>query len=141
MASPIPNRTSDLSRARDANRSNRPEVKNGELMEVAIPNANPEWDATVKRLYKSMRTSGQSCYFQNSDWSFAYIVLDMLNDQRKAARPSAQMMATIMQGLDKLLLTEAERRRARIELIPPGDEDDASVTAVADYKKKLGVVS
>lgn len=141
MASPIPNRTEDLSRERDANRSNRPAVKNGELMPVKIPNAKPEWDTTVTRLYNAMKTSGQACYFQNSDWHFAHVILDMLNAQRQASRPSAQMMATIMQGLDKLLLTEAERRRARIELIAPNDEDDIGVVSIAGYKQSLGVVS
>lgn len=145
MPGPVPNRSEDLSRERDANRSNRPPLKKGEMRKVNIPNAPRDWHPTSRRLWESLKTSGQSDFFQNSDWAFAYSVLEDFSYQKKAQsdgkRMSAETVKTLYGALDKLLMTEAERRRARIELEEPDSGgDSAGAVAVKNYKAGLGLV-
>jgi hypothetical protein len=50
------------------------------------------------------------------------------------------MLATIMQSMTSLGVTEGERRRMRIELESPKElETPASVTAIDTYRAQLGV--
>lgn len=138
---PIPNHSSDLSRSRDANRDGRPDLVTGERLPVSIPRADPSWHPAAKRLYNSVKTSGQAEYYQNSDWALLWALCDDMSHFKSADRRSAQMAATVYAGLGNLLLTEGERRKARIELaLPTEQETPASVTAVEDYKRSLGLV-
>lgn len=149
MPGPVPNRSDDLSRKRDANRGDRPELKAGTLREVSIPHEDPDWHPIAKRMWKGLKTSGQSDFFQNSDWAFAYSLMDDLSMYKKPLlskdgveyhKRSGQMLQVIMQSLERLLVTEADRRRARIELSAPEEESTpAAVLVMNDYKKGLGL--
>lgn len=142
MPGPIPNRSGDLSRERDANRSrgDRPTLTKGVAREAKIPGHDPKWERAVIRLYATTRTSGQADFYQSSDWSFFWIQCDLLDRVMKSDRPSAQMVSAIMSSLASFGLTEGDRRRMRIELEAPQEEtEDASVTAISDARKKLGV--
>jgi len=50
---------------------------------VRIPAANKDWHPIAKRFYNSLKTSGQSDFYQNSDWAFAYSVADDLSYYKK----------------------------------------------------------
>lgn len=145
MPGPIPNRTEDLSRERDAHRSTKAPLKKGVMREVKIPNAPRDWHPTCRRLWESLKSSGQSDFFQDSDWAYAYSILEdfsfQKNAQAKGKRMSAETIKTLYAGLDKLMMTEAERRKARIELEEPDSGEDSKGTAmVKNYKQGLGVV-
>lgn len=138
---PIPNHSSDLSRGRDANRADRPDLVKGERLPVTVYKADPNWHPAAKRLYNSVKTSGQAAFYQNSDWALLWALCDDMSHFKSSDRRSAQMAATVYAGLGNLLLTEGERRKARIELdLPREQETPASVTAVEDYKRSLGLV-
>lgn len=142
MPGPIPNRSDDLSRERDANRGDRAPLKHGEMMPVTVPHENKDWHPVAKKLWKGIKTSGQSVWFQNSDWAYAYFCMEEVTRHMNAGKHSAMLLAAVDSMLSKLLVTEGDRRRARIELtMPEQDEGEpASVTAVKDYKKRLGLV-
>ena len=51
------------------------------------------------------------------------------------------MLQTIYAAFERLLVSEGDRRRVRIELHEPEpEEQSAAVLAIADYKKELGSV-
>lgn len=132
---------SELARPR-ARKGKQPEVTLGESVPCKQPRASSEWDAGVKRLWKSMGQSGQAGFYQASDWEFARVALDELNRLRSDSRPSAEALKGVFTALGQLMLTETDRRKARIELTQPADESrSAAVLAIAEYKEALGVPS
>jgi hypothetical protein len=137
---PVPNREEDLARPRSRKGSDEQETKRGQMREVTIPRADAEWHPIAKKLYNSLKTSGQSDFYQNSDWALAYALCDDLSHYKKSGKRSAQMAQTLYSALGNLLVTEGDRRRVRIELQEPEEETtSAAVLAIADYKQELGV--
>ena len=136
----IPNREDDLARPRARKGGDHLAVTKGQARPTNQPDASPEWDDGVRALWDSMSQSGQADFYQASDWAFARVVLDDLNRIRVNSRPSAEAMRGVYGALDRLLLTEGERRRARIELTaPPPERESASVVAIREYREALGV--
>lgn len=141
MPGPIPNRSTDLSRERDADRADRPSLKKGEMLPVRIPGPDGSWDSIALKLWYSLEESGQSKFYQQSDWAYAYIIVNELSEYLKSEGKgrSAMRFQVIMQSLANLLVTEADRRRIRIELEEPQEDEgpSAAVLALADYEKQL----
>jgi hypothetical protein len=141
MPGPVPNRSEDLARPRERRGGDVTPVTKGVAREVKIPNASRDWHPIAKRLWESLKTSGQSDYYQNSDWAFAFSVCDDLSYYKKASQRSAMMLASLNSSMERLLVTEADRRRARIELdAPEADESEASVVVLDNYKQGLSLV-
>lgn len=138
---PVPNRSEDLSRSRDAERGDRAPITKGELRPVLdVPAPDEDWHPIAQRLYLSLASSGQSDFYQESDWAFAFSLCDDLSYYKKQGQRSAMMLSSIMSAMSNLLITEADRRRVRIELSEPEpEEEEAAVLAIADYRKDLGV--
>ncbi|MFB8351003.1 phage terminase small subunit [Streptomyces niveus] len=137
---PIPNREEDLARPRSRKGTDEQDAKKGLMRKVAVPRADPEWHPIAKQLYDSLRKSGQADFYQQSDWAYAYALCDDLSHYKNSSKRSAQMAQTLYAALGNLLVTEGDRRRVRIELQEPEVETtSASVLAIADYKKDLGV--
>lgn len=140
MPGPIPNRSTNLSRERDANRGNdRPLLKKGTLRSVEIPDPDPEWHSTAKMFYMSFMSSGQADFFQDTDWAYIWNLCEEMSDYKRTSRKSAQMFDSLLKGMNNTLATESDRRRIRIELEEPEVQDDAEIVAISDYKAQLGV--
>ena len=107
---------------------------------VAQPPAPEAWGSLATNWYRSLAESGQSVFYEPSDWQTAIVagwLLDEWMDTRKAATMNEFRMLCA-----QLLATEAERRRGRLEI--QRDQSDAPSkgdAAVAQYRAKLGVVS
>lgn len=67
-------------------------------------------------LYNSLAESGQSKYYEPSDWQMARVLVHMLSGVLDNSKPSAQMIASLSSLMSSLLLTEGERRRVRMEV-------------------------
>ena len=140
MPGPVPNRSDDLARPRERKGSDQQSVKTGEMRDVTVPHADKDWHPIAQKMWAAMKSSGQADFFQNSDWAFAYSLMDDLSHYKKSGKRSGQMLQSILSAMERLLITEADRRRARIELSAPEEENEsASVTAIADYKQGLGL--
>lgn len=140
MPGPVPNRSEDLARPRERKGSDQQSVKTGEMRKVTIPHADSEWHPIARKVWDGLKTSGQADFFQNSDWAFAYSLMDDLSHYKKSGKRSGQMLQSILSAMERLLVTEADRRRARIELSAPEEEQEAAaVLAIADYRKDLGL--
>jgi len=129
---------------RDAERTRRVEPKtgaarHGELRPVRIPPIDKNWHPRAKELYKSLKTSGQADYYQDSDWSYARILCDYLT--RWYQYPKAMDGANLEQMMSKLGMTEGSRRQIlRVELDKPEEEmPDAELVAIDGYKGLLGM--
>ncbi|MFD8257746.1 hypothetical protein ACFV19_02115 [Streptomyces griseoluteus] len=101
---------------------------------------NPRWHPIAKRLWDSLKQSGQADFYQQSDWALAYSLCEDLSYYKKSGKRSGQMLQTIYSAFERLLVAEGDRRRVRIELHEPEpEEQSAAVLAIADYKKDLGL--
>ncbi|AKY03461.1 hypothetical protein SEA_DANZINA_6 [Streptomyces phage Danzina] len=140
MPGPVPNRESDLARPRSRKGGDVQEVTKGEMRPVKIPNADRDWHPIARRLWDSLKTSGQADFYQNSDWAFAFSLCEDLSHYKKSGKRSGQMLQTIYSAFERLLVAEGDRRRVRIELHEPEPETTpASVLAIADYRQELGL--
>lgn len=141
MPGPVPNRSEDLARPRSRKGGDQQEVTKGVAREVIVPRvSDKEWHPIAKRVWDAAKTSGQADFYQNSDWAMLYSLCDDLSYYKKSGKRSSQMLAAIMAGLTSLMLTEGDRRRARLELEAPTPEGgDAELIAIDGYKDMLGV--
>lgn len=130
---------------RDAQRrrKNKPAVPTQKVVaegKVEIPAPSEEWDPIAKDWYASLRTSGQSRYFEPSDWQAARYVAEAMTKNLNAKQFSAVLFAAVWSALGELLTTEGARRRVRMEVerVASADPDeDAAVAALDDYRKRL----
>lgn len=143
MPGPVPNRSTDLSRERDTNRGDRLPLTKGTLRPVEdVPGPDPDWHPIAQELYLSAAESGQSDFYQKSDWLLWFSLCEDLSYYKKMGKRSGQMLQTIYSTMTELLVSEGARRRVRIELHEPEpEEDDAAVLALADYRSDLGMES
>jgi hypothetical protein len=145
----IPKRESELARPRSRKGGEVKPVTRGTLKPVTIPNAPRDWHPIARRMWDSLKTSGQTEFFQDSDWAFAYSLCDDLSvykkphvtrDGEEYIKRSPEMLKAILGGLERLMFTEVDRRKVRIELHEPEPEqDDAIVLAIAEYQADLGI--
>lgn len=70
----------------------------------------------VQDLYDSMASSGQSEYYEPSDWEMARLTCYIINDMLRQPRLSAQMVMAVSSLTTELMLTEGSRRRLRMEI-------------------------
>lgn len=141
MPGPVPNRESDLARPRERKGGDQQSVTKGVLRETVIPHADKDWHPIARKLWDGVKTSGQVDFYQNSDWAMLYSLCDDLSHYKKSGKRSGQMLQTIYSAFERLLITEGDRRRVRIELHEPEPEtQEASVTAIHEARAMLNVV-
>lgn len=105
------------------------------------PASEDVWHPRAREWFDSLGRSGQSRFYEASDWAMAKIAADMMTKLLEADKPSAQLLASVLQLTTALMTTEGDRRRLRLELsrATEVDEDEAaSVAALDDYRKRLG---
>jgi hypothetical protein len=106
-------------------------AEKGEHVPCDPPKANPKWHPVAKRWYLSLAQSGQSWWYQASDWATAELLAEEMSrclrpqyvgynevtgDAIYADRPLGNSLAAILKGAGVLMATEGDRRRLRIEL-------------------------
>jgi hypothetical protein len=137
---PVPNREDDLARPRARKGSDQQPVIKGVMRPVKIPNADRSWHPIAQKLWDAAKESGQSDFYQQTDWALLFSLCEDLSEYKKSRKRSGQMLQTIYSAFERLLIAEGDRRRVRIELTEPEDESTpASVTAIDAYKQALGV--
>lgn len=129
---------------------------------VEIPVADPDWTPVVRRLYESLAKSAQCVYYEPSDWAYAYLLHEGLD--REMTRyallettwdphaekwekdfhlqpPRAGALTAYQQGLSQLMVTEKDRREARVEIertihVGPGGAEPETPDEVAERRRK-----
>lgn len=112
--------------------------------EVEIPVADEEWEPLTRQFWEAFKRSGQTIWYEPSDWMTAYTLMEILDrwlkpqdvkvgqegsdrdatgggnieyifEQKIVAMPGG-VLSSILKGLTALMATEGDRRRLRIEL-------------------------
>lgn len=135
---PAPKRSSERRRR---NRNPNPQ-KAKATGKVSPPPVDRTWHPIAKDWYRSLKESGQSQFFEPSDWQAArYVAEVMTRGLASGEVPTAQLMRVIWSAMTDLLTTEGARRRIALEIEREGDGEKgkppAGVTALEDYRRKL----
>ncbi|GGN40194.1 hypothetical protein FHR83_007095 [Actinoplanes campanulatus] len=143
MPGPVPNREADLARPRERKGADQQSVTRGTARPAKAPNADRSWHPIAQRLWDAAKESGQSDFYQASDWALLYSLCEDLSVYKKSTKRSGQMLQTIYSAFERLLIAEGDRRRVRIELHEPEDETatPASVTVMNEYRAALGIAN
>lgn len=121
MPGPTPKRSEERRRRNASNNVDRTAMQG----EVVVPELNLEDPhPLVVDLWESLKASGQSQWYEPSDWQRARIACELLSRQLKSGKVSSNMYQTIQSDLASLMTTEGDRRRLRMEI----DRDDQSVS-------------
>lgn len=141
---PVGKRTETRTR-RNKTDENGVEVKKAPGSTVVKPPAEErDWHRVIKAWYRSLKTSGQSKFYEDSDWQAAKFTAHYASSVLKAAEsgenPAALRAASIRQiwsMMGDLMTTESARRRVRVELIRPGagEDEGAEVVDIDDYRE------
>lgn len=131
---PVPKRKSQL-RRQNVTEPVTTAVSDGAVRGYELPGEHSEQAA---RFWMALRTSGQAQFYEASDWAMAELILIAID--AFVARPSAMMLASLNSALSNLLVTEGDRRRARLELErqPVVEPDaDSDVAELDEYRQRL----
>lgn len=96
----------------------------------------------VEEMYEAMRNSAAVKFFEPTDWVYARLTLHTLNAELIYAKHNgkpvgAMKLTAITQMLSALLLTEGDRRRARLEIErAPADAAGGRVLDVTDMLRQ-----
>ena len=148
-------------RSTQRRRRNKPETPITEApgaAEVGIPPADEDWHPKAQRWYESLAASGQSAFYEPSDWATAQVIADIYSQYLRprpvgvhpetgeilyAVRPpNGSELGALLRGMSTLLTTEGERRRVRMELQrpKPGEAtpaDDPAVVSLEEFRQRL----
>jgi hypothetical protein len=145
-------------RSEERRRRNKPESP-AETVEVAgtveMPPAPRGWHAIARGLYESLQDSGQSKFFEPSDWQAAYLLCESLSRDLKpqavgvslvtgkilkARQPlKGASLAAYLKAFSALGVAEGDRRRMGIEISRRTDKPSlAPVTVMDEYRDAFG---
>lgn len=134
---PVPKRNSQRRRA---NKESKAETAPALTAAVEAPPAVKSWAPAANRWYKSLAESGQAQFFEPSDWQAAQLVAGELSIYLRSKKRSAMMWSHIWTAMTDLLTTEGARRRLKIEIERPaedeGDADASDVAKLDDYRRR-----
>lgn len=118
-------------------------VAKGQTMRhgIPIPEASPNWLPVSRSWYNSLRYSGQSAFYEASDWTTAVCAAQAYDIFLRTY--NASTLAVFERLSARLGATISDRARARIVLDEPEHADadeDAADEAVIRWQGRLGVV-
>lgn len=119
--------------------------------EVQAPEADESWHPVARRWYESLSTSGQSRFYEPSDWATACVIAESISRELKPQpmvvgsgqdatvefveqSPKGASLAAWLKGMTVLLVTEGDRRRLRLELTRTSPEGGADVSELDDAR-------
>lgn len=129
-----------------------------ELPDVEVPPADAGWHPLAKMLYDSLKQSGQSHFYEPSDWATAYLLCESISrdlEEQVVGTTESGMtikdfipmkgasLAAYLKGFAALGMTEGDRRRMSIELTRAQPSKDGTgelpegVTDINDARRGL----
>lgn len=135
MPGPVPKRSEQR------RRRNKPDgpalTKVPASSNVKPPRVSPSWHPLMKDWFRSLKESGQSIFYEPSDWQTARLMAHLMSEALKSNKPvKAALLGEFNRMAASLLTTEGERRRLRIELqsAEAGSSDDGVVSVMEHYR-------
>jgi len=133
MPGPVPKRAEERRR-----RNVVPGLTKGQAGPRPVPPGVPAgWHQIARRWYNSLKTSGQSEFYEASDWAAAQLIGEAMSRWLQGTsddKMPAQLFAAIMQGMSELLTTEGARRRMKLELQRVPEVKPASLAIMEQYR-------
>lgn len=125
--------------------------------EPTIPDADLEWHPVARMWFQSLACSGQSQFYEASDWATAYLIAEAMSRELNPQPivigrgesaevemhnlpPKGASLAAWLKAMTSLLVTEGDRRRLRLELErqgPAESEGGADVSELDEYRRRL----
>lgn len=104
---------------------------------VAVPEPEPDWHPLARDWFVSLSQSGQSQFYEPSDWQTARIAATAMSRELFRDSIRSTMLAEFMSIAESLLTTEGDRRRVRLELERDSGEpvEDPGVAIMDKYRK------
>lgn len=135
MPGPVP-KPSDQRRRR--NKTETP-IRKGTARGVEqVPAPQAHWHPVARDWYLALSKSGQSDYYEASDYAQAQYVAELMHKSLQDEAPAAFATAALS-AMTELLVTEGARRRARLELEKAAPTpEDPKVAIMADYRAAAG---
>jgi hypothetical protein len=124
---------------------------------VKAPPADENWHSVARAWYESLADSGQSTYYEPSDWAMAFVLAESMSrdlnpqviavpertgEPVKASIPmKGASLSAYLKGMTALMVSEGDRRRAGVELqrapaADPADEEKATVVSLHAVRKR-----
>lgn len=129
---PPPKRSEERRRRnRDAVETQKVDIAELSSHDVEIPVADEGWDPVTKMIWDSLPRSGQAIFYEPADWAAAYLMCESIDrdlkpqvvgitEQGEVVRDVIPLkgasLSAYIKMMTSLLMTEGDRRRARIEL-------------------------
>lgn len=152
---PVPKRSEERlgHRAKDEKPTQAPSATPRRIPMPRVPELDT-WHPLAKDWYCSLEHSGQSIYYEFSDWMTARMVAEQMSRELEdkfvavsdAGEPifvkapiPGQSMNAILKAMSSLLVTEGDRRRASLELNRAAndrDEDAKILQLVRDTERE-----
>ena len=123
-------------------RENKPEIDIDTApgaVGVQCPDPLPGWHPIALAWYEALAVSGQSHWYEPSDWAEAVFLAEVMSDALMSGSINGPKLSAILGGASRLMTTEGDRRRMRIELSKPtvDEDEEAAVTALDDYRARF----
>lgn len=122
---------------------------------VGVPAADGAWHSIARLWYESLALSGQAFFYEPSDWATAFLIAESISRDLKpqfvgiseaTGEPIIETipmrgasLAAYLKAMTALLVTEGDRRRARLELerTQGGTEEAPDVSWIDDARARL----
>jgi hypothetical protein len=108
---------------------------------IPIPEADPAWMPEAQSWFRALKLSGQSEFYEASDWATAVAAARAFDIAIRTH--NASWFTNFTRLSERLGVTVVDRQRARIELEEPEPQDadeDAADEAVSGWQARLRVV-
>lgn len=130
---PVPKRTDQR------RRENKPLIPLTEAVAGTVsaqPPGDPEWHPLAAGWYRSLADSGQSRFYEPSDWALAATIAESMSRDLKLPLPiPGSSIGAWLKAMTVLLATEGDRRRLSLELKRAEQSSGVLPDGVADFQK------
>ncbi|MFE3461359.1 hypothetical protein ACFXKD_27765 [Nocardiopsis aegyptia] len=155
---PVPKRSSQRRRRNKAAESGPAEITQGPSgtpEPPPAPDPDEDWHPIALRWYQSLTESGQRYWYEPSDWATAYLLAESISrdlseqivtvtEQGDVIRDTVPLkganLSAYLKAMSSLLVTEGDRRRARLELTRAtytDQDEDAAVVALDEWTARF----
>lgn len=102
---------------------------------VEVPEPEPGWHEIARKWFVALGESGQAVFYEPSDWAEARLIAEVMSRALEADKVNGPLLAALQAGSTRLLATEGDRRRMRVELQRGKTVDADEEAAVADLEE------
>ncbi len=142
---------------RRTNKDEGAQIEGSATANVTIPPADEEWHPIAKMFYESLGESGQSEFYEPSDWAMAYAIAESMSRDlepqvvgvpERTGEPvyakvpmKGASLSAYLKSFNALMVSEGDRRRAGIALRRAGSDPEegkkekAKVVAMEKYRQ------